>query len=1055
MAQGSQQGVSLITYFTRHRTVANLLLVLLMVFGLWAATQIRAQYFPDVVVQDVEVSVRWDGAGADDVDRRIVQVIEPALMAVDGVAYVGSFSTEGIAEIEIELDPGTDIGTATDAIQAAVDAVTTLPDGAEQPEVRQGVWRDGVTDAVITGPVGTDQLARFADEFTARLFQQGITRTRIQGLAAPQVVVEVPTTALIRLDVTMEDIAAAITAQAASAPAGEVGDGSARVRTGQDRRSASDIAAIVLRQSPDGTALTVGDIAEVRVESATRGRAAFVGENPAMTIRVDRNPEGDAIRMQDQVADVAATMQAELPPGVTIDLVRARAAQITDRLALLLDNGIAGLGIVLVLLFLFLNARTAFWVAAGIPVAMFAAVGAMYLAGLTLNMISLFALIIMLGVVVDDAIVVAEHADWRARHLGEDPLTAAEFGARRMGAPVIASTLTTVIAFWGLVVIGGRFGDLIQDIPFTVIAVLLASLVECFLILPHHMKGALRHVHTVAWYDVPSLYVNRGMVWFQNRLLKPTLRVMLRARYPVLAATVLLLAFCAALFLRGDVPFRFFNAPEQASVSGNFAMLPGATRDDSLAMMRELQRATEALGARLEEEHGANPIDYVLTEVGGGVGFGLAGSDATDPDLLGGISIELINPDLRPYSSFQFISMLEDEVERLPLLEELSFRGGRFGPGGDSISVDLFGQDSAGLKAAAEDLKARMAVFPEVSGLQDSLSYDKEELVLNLTPQGRALGFSIDELGRALRNRLGGIEAATWPDGAREASVQVRLPDSELTADFLDRTLMRTPTGAYVPLADIVTVVRQDGFAAVIRENGLQVVTVTGDLAEDDPDRAAIVDAAIRDDIIPAVESAHGVATRLSGSDAEEARFLSGAAQGLILSLIGIFLCLAWIFGSWTRPLVVMIVIPFGLIGAVLGHWHWDVPLSMFSIVGLIGMAGIIINDSIVLVSTVDEYAERRGLFPAIVDGVADRFRAVFLTTATTVFGLAPLLFEGSSQAEFLKPTVITLAYGLGFGMVLVLIVTPCVVAVQADIGNGFRALRRMARLARRRLTAR
>jgi multidrug efflux pump subunit AcrB len=436
----------------------------------------------------------------------------------------------------------------------------------------------------------------------------------------------------------------------------------------------------------------------------------------------------------------------------------------------------------------------------------------------------------------------------------------------------------------------------------------------------------------------------------------------------------------------------------------------------------------------------------VLAEVGGGVGFGLSGAGTTDADLLGGISIELVDPDARPYSSFQFIAWLEDEVQRHPLLEELSFRGGRFGPGGDAISVDLFGQDSITLKAAAEDLKARLAVFPEVSALDDTLSFDKEELVLNLTPQGQALGFVIDDLGRALRDRLNGIEAATWPDGAREASVRVVLPKGELTADFLDRTLMRAPDGQYVPLADIVTVERRDGFAAVFRENGAQVVTVSGDLAEDDPDRAALIDRTLRDDIIPAVEAAHGVATRESGSAADEARFLSGAMQGLILSLIGIFLCLAWIFGSWTRPIVVMVVIPFGLIGAILGHWHWGVPMSMFSIVGLIGMAGIIINDSIVLVDTVDEYADRRGLFPAIVDGVADRFRAVFLTTATTVLGLAPLLFEGSSQAEFLKPTVITLAYGLGFGMVLVLIVTPCVLAIQGDVGMALKSARRMAR---------
>lgn len=855
--------------------------------------------------------------------------------------------------------------------------------------------------------------------------------------------VEVPSTALIRHDLSMATISAAIAAEVSTAPAGEVGDGSARVRTGTERRSAREIAGIVLKSAPDGTQLTIGDIATIRVEGATRGRAAFVGDNPAMTIRVERNPDGDAIRLQAAVADAATAMQATLPPGVTVDLVRTRAEQITARLALLMDNGLLGLGLVLLLLFLFLNARTALWVAAGIPISMLAAIAAMYLGGLTLNMISLFALIIMLGVVVDDAIVVAEHADWRARTLKEDAMTAAIRGAGRMGAPVVASTLTTVIAFWGLAVIGGRFGNLITDIPFTVIAVLLASLVECFLILPNHMYHALKSVDGAPWYDAPSRFVNRGVVWFQNRMMKPLMRAVIGWRYPVLALMVALLASQAALYIRGDVQFRFFDAPEQSSVSGNFAMLPGATRDDSLAMMRELQRATTTLATRLADESGTDPVEFVVAEVGGGSGRGLSGADTKDADLLGAISIELIDPDFRSFSSFQFISMLETEIRRHPMLEELSFRGGRYGPGGDAISVDLFGTSSEGLKTAAEDLKARLAQFPEVSALEDSLAYDKDELILNLTPQGHALGFTIAELGRDLRDRLNGIEAATYPDGPRSAAIRVELPATELTADFMERTLLRAPDGTYVPLADVVTVERSAGFSTIYRENGQRVVTVTGDLAEDDPVRAAEVERALREDIIPAIEATHAVATRQSGAAAEQAKFLGGALQGLILALIGIYLCLAWIFESWTRPFVVMSVIPFGLVGAIFGHWYWGVPLSMFSIVGMIGMSGIIINDAIVLISTVDDYAKKRGLRPAIVDAVADRFRPVLLTTATTVLGLAPLLYERSSQAAFLKPTIITLSYGLGFGMVLVLLVVPAILAVQDDLGAMLRAGRR------------
>lgn len=1034
--------MDLIRYFAQHRTVANLLMVFMIVAGVVAGSQMRAQYFPDIIINEVAVSVAWEGAGAEDVDRAIVQVLEPAFLTLDGVSAISARSSEGRAVIDIEFEPNTDLAAAEEEVQAAVDAVSTLPEGAEEPVVAASAWRDRVTDVLISGPVGVDQLARYADEFTARLFAEGITRVTITGLADPETVVEVTSAALMQHDITLAEIADAIAIATADAPAGELG-GTARLRTGGERRTVAEIQAIVLRSSADGTTLTLGDLATVTANAPNAVRAAYVGDNPAMTIRVDRADDGDAIQMQATVAEAAEAMQLDLPPGVEVELVRTRAEQISDRLALLLDNAITGLALVLVLLFLFLNARIAFWVAAGIPVAMIAALAGMHVLGITLNMISLFALIIMLGIVVDDAIVVGEHADFRARHLGEPPALAAENAARWMAAPVFASSMTTIVAFMGLLAVGGRFGEMILAIPITVIIVLAASLIECFLILPNHLKHALVAEGQDRWYDWPSRQVNRGMAWFQGWVIRPMTRFVVAARYPVLAAAVLALTWQAALFLRGEVQFRFFNPPEQASVTGAFSMLPGATRDDSLEMMRELQRATDVVTSRFEAEHGLNPASFVLAEIGGAAGRSLASAETKEPDLLGSISMELINPDLRPYPTSAFLTALEEEVVRHPLLEELSFRGARFGPGGAALSVDLYGGEAETLKAAAEALKAALAVYPEVSGLEDTLAYDKEELLLTLTPQGEALGLDTAALGRALRDSLGGIEAATFPEGPRQAAIRVELAESERTADFLDRTLIRAGEGVYVPLSDIVTVDSRAGFSTVWRENGQRTVTVSGELAEDDPARATEIQRALREDILPRLAADFGLDYVLSGQAEDEREFLSGAAIGTVLCLLGIYLTLAWIFAHWTRPLVVMSVIPFGLVGAIFGHWVWGMPLSLFSVVGLIGMAGIIINDSIVLVSTIDQYAEKRGLKAAIVDGVADRFRPVLLTTLTTILGLAPLLYEGSSQAEFLKPTVLTLVFGLGFGMVLVLLVVPALLAVQADLARSLVALRR------------
>ncbi|MCV2889401.1 efflux RND transporter permease subunit [Ruegeria aquimaris] len=1036
----------LLSYFTRHRTAANLLLMVLLVLGAAAIPNMRAQFFPDVIVQNVTVNVEWEGAGPEDVDSAIVQVLEPALLAVDGVESSTATSREGRADVTLEFEPGWDMAQAADDVQAAVDAITTLPEDAEEPSVRRGVWRDRVTDVVITGPVSPEQLARFTDELIVRLFEIGVTRTTIRGLAAPRTVVEVPSAKLIANDVSMSEIATAIEAEVTGDPAGDVAGANARIRTGVEKRSPEEIGGIVLRSNPDGSKLRVSDVATIRVEGVTRNRSYWVGDQPAMSVRVDRSDQGDAIKVQHQVEELVEVMEAGLPQGVTMDLIRTRAEAITDRLNILVDNGLVGLGLVVLLLFLFLNARTAFWVAAGIPASMFAAVALMYAAGLTINMVSLFGLIITLGIVVDDAIVVGEHADFRARRLGEHPVVAAETAARRMAMPVFAATLTTIIAFFGLVFIGGRFGDLIKDIPFTVIAVLAASLVECFLILPNHMSHAIAHSAKEHWYDWPNRVVNRGFRWLRDHLFRRFVGWVVRARYVVLAGTVTVLASQAALFITGDVQWRFFNAPERGSVTGNFSMVEGATRDDTMAMMRELQRATEELGRIYEERHGRNPIDFVMAEIGGNAGPGLAGADTKDADLLGGISIELIDADERPYSSFAFVGELQDFVNRHPKVETLSFRGWRSGPGGDALDVQFYGASAQVLKSAAEDLQTALSRYPEVSAVEDDLSYDKEEIVLDLTAQGQALGFTVDALGRALRARLNGIEAATYPDGPRSAQIRVELPENELTADFLERTLMRTPQGTYVPLADIVSVTQRTGFSTVKRENGIRVVSVTGDVSEDDPARAAEISTALETEILPRIASERQVEWRLAGLSEQEDTFLTEAASGLILCLTGIYLVLAWVFASWTRPLVVMAIIPFGLVGTIWGHYIWEVPLSMFTVVGLLGMTGIIINDSIVLVTTIDEYAETRGLIPSIIDGTADRLRPVLLTSLTTVLGLAPLLYESSQQAQFLKPTVITLVYGLGFGVLLVLLVVPALLAIQRDVVRPLTALKRALR---------
>jgi len=760
-------------------------------------------------------------------------------------------------------------------------------------------------------------------------------------------------------------------------------------------------------------------------------------------VRVDRSEQGDAILMQGIVEDVVADFQLLLPKDVKIELINSRADDITDRLDILLENGAMGLGLVLLMLFLFLSARTAFWVAMGIPVAMFAAVAVMYAAGLTINMMSLFALIIALGIVVDDAIVVAEHADFRARHLGETPVDASIRAAQRMSAPVFSSTITTILAFVGLVFVGGAFGSMIADIPFTIIAVLTASLIEVFLILPNHMSHSISTDNKRHWYDLPSTLFNAGFSWFRKVVFLPVMEWIIRLRYPVVAAMVLVLASASAMVIRGDVNWQFFSPPETGSIAGNFAMLSDTTREDTVDMAREMQRAVETVANNYEEEYGINPVVHALVQVGGSTGRGLPGLSTKEPDQLGAIDIGLIDADFRNYSATAFVGDLQQEINKLPTLEMMSFRSVGSGPGGDSLSVNLYGGDAFQLKAAAEELIVILSDYPEISGLEDSLSYGKTDLVLQLTPAGEMLGFTIDGIGADLFGRLNGITAAVFPDGVRSSEVIVQLPASEMTANFLESTLMRTPKGEYVPLSDIATVEASLGFATVQRENGLRLITVSGKVSEDDAARATEISEILKNEILPTIADRYNLEWDMGGLASQEADFLSEALVGFILCLLGIYLTLSWVFGSWARPLVVLAIIPFGLIGTIWGHYVWGLPMSLFTLIGLIGMSGIIINDSIVLVSTIQEYAAKQGIFRAAISATNDRLRPILLTTLTTVLGLAPLMYESSKQALFLKPTVITLVYGLGFGFLIVILIVPSLVVIQHDFSRFWNSFKR------------
>ena len=1029
--------MGLVRYIVHHRTLANLLLLMLLVVGVISTDRIRAQFFPDFVIETVFISIAWPGAGPEDIDLRILRELEPALRGVEGVDESQASAQEGRARFRLQFADGFDMPTAVNEIEGVL-RQASLPADAESPVLTQGWFRDRVTDVLVYGDLDLSALERRARDLDQLLFKAGVSKTTISGISDPRVTVRFEPQTLEKYGVTLQDAANQIRGAFGDNPAGTLSDDRVRLRTqGQPIESLADFALIA---EDDGTRLTVEQLGQIEFEGLDRGIALYYQGQPAIRIQVERGPDGDAIALQESVERAVAIFNEQSADGVSAVLSRPRAQAIKDRLGILIENGITGLVIVITMLFLFLSVRTAFWVTIGIPTAMLATVALMLALGLSLNMVSLFALIICLGIVVDDAIVIGEHADHLHRQ-GHAPADAALLAVKRMFLPVLSSSLTTIIAFSGMLLIGGRFGSLITDIPVTVVLVIAASLIEVFLLLPAHMFHALRAVKPgrPAWFDRPSLWINHHFDRFRDGPYRRMVEGVIRWRYPALAGAISLILFSAAMIMDRTVGWRFFNAPERGTLTANVMMTEGTSRADTLAQLNAMAVAMEQINAQYAEEHGQGPVKGWFTQVGANSGRPISGSDRVSPDRLAGFNIELIDPDLRPYSAFEFIRAWQAAIPESDKVDRIQVRGDRQGPQTDGISVRLIGDDFRTLKQASLALQKRLNESPGVSAVEDDLAYDKTEQRLTLTPEGQALGLTAAALSSQLRGQLDGIEAISLPQNGQSIEVRVGLTERAADADYLSRARIRLPDGSFTDLNQVARWESGRGFASLQVENGQRLVLVTGELPEDSVAARALQDQ-LQNQWLPDIAQEFGVDFELSGLAQDEREFLSEAVVSFMVCLLAIYLTLTWIFGSWSRPLIPILTIPLGLVGVVWGHYIHGVPLSMFSVVGFIGMAGIILNDTIVLIVRIQERMQTQPLLDSLIQGSSDRLRAVFLTTLTTVGGLLPLLFESSVQAQFLKPTVITLVYGLGMGMGLVLLMTPAMIAIANDLRRSWRA---------------
>ncbi len=1033
-AAPSGRGFGIINLFARHPTAANLVMMVMIVAGLFALMRINTQFFPDFGIDVITVTVEWPGATADDVDKTIIQAVEPEVRFLDSVKRVTSSSYEGVASIAVAFESGADMQAALSKVESAVAQVTTLPQDAEQPEVRRIVRYDTISRLVISGPYPEFSLKAIAKNIRDELLRRGVDKVDIFGGRDEEIWVEVAPATLRQVDLTLDDIADRIRATSQDVPSGDIGNGERQVRSLGLLREAAGIAEIEVKALEDGRKLTLQDLAVVSDTFVDGGRTARRLGAPAIELHIQRAISADALELSALVDTYLKEVLPTLPPNLKVEQYDQTSKQIEDRIALLLDNGISGLILVIVILFVFLSGRLAFWVVVGIPVSLLATVAVMLLSGQTINMVSLFGLILAIGIVVDDAIVVGEHGESQAEK-GLKPVEASVTVAMRMAPPVISSSITTICAFLPLFVIQGIIGDIIRAIPLVVVTVILASLIECFLVLPGHMRGALGRGRTgTGWFARYRRWFDKGFHGFRDGAYRRTILFAVRWRYATLALAFGGFVLAIGLLAGGRVGFTFFPSPEADKIYVNVEMVAGSKRADTIAMLDEVDRALQQAVDGFGEE-GEGLIVMSVQKVGTDVGGGNASTSVTSSDVTGGLVIEMISSDRRSIRTEQMIAALQDAVIPRSGLDTITIREARGGPPGRDVDVRLFGGDVAALKAGAQELAALLKRFDGVSAVSDDLPWGKPETILEVTPRGRALDFTTQTVGQQVRHAIEGAIAKRFPRGDEEVTVRVQYPRDEVDVGVLNSLYLRAPGGREVPLAEVVSQRDEQGFARIRREDGLRQVSITGDIDKAVTNTGEVI-ARLQAAGLAEIADRHGLEFTFKGKAEEQQETFADMQLGAVLGLILIYITLAWVFGSYSRPFAVMMAIPLGLIGAVIGHLVMGFPLTILSMVALIGLSGIVINDSIVMVSTIDERRRKESMIDAIVGGSCDRLRAVILTSATTIGGLTPLMFETSQQAQFLIPMAVTITFGLAVGTILVLVVVPALVAFLEDLGR-------------------
>lgn len=1015
---------------------ANLLMLVVMVGGLASLDGITKEVFPTFPSETLTITVPYPGSSPEEVEEGIVRKVEEAIQDITGVKEIRSVAREGVGVITVELDPGTPMAKALGQVKSRVDGIASFPINAEEPVIDEILSRTRAMRLTVYGALQEAQLKELAQQFRDELLLlPGITQVSVSGERDYEISIEVSDTALRRYGLAFSDVVRAVQTRSRDLPGGKLRTeaGSITLRSVGQAYTGEDFAKLTLITRADGTRIALGDVASVEDTFTDQPVLSRLNGKPSLTLEVDRVGDQDVLMMTQQLRDFVDRKQAELPPDVELTAWSDRSVILKGRIELMLKSAIQGAILVLITLALFLDLSLAFWVMLGVPFSILGSLLAINLLGLpvSINVISVFGFILVLGMLVDDGIVTAESAYSQLEREG-DGVNSIIRGVRRVATATVFGAITTMIAFIPASTLDVGVARLFSHIAPVVIFCLMFSLLETKLILPAH----LRHIRIGNSSRDPSSIMGRisalqrrcagSLQHFAQTHYRRALDLAVEMRYTTLAIFLGGLVICLALLPSGIVRFVFFPNVPSDQINVSLKMPQGTSWQQTHEYTLRIEEAARAMDARYLEETGAGVS--VIEEL----------MSLSIEDTESQVTVELVPSTERDITSVQLAGWLRESLGELSGVQSLIFDANA-GPSGSSVDIELAGTDLDALRGAARELKKALTAYDGVFDIRDSFDAGAPELDIQITPEGDALGLGQVELATQVRQAFFGAEIQRMQRGRDEVRVYVRLPATErATLESLRSMWIDVPGRGKVPFEVVGEAHERIGVSVINRFNRQRVVNVEADV---DKSRLepSVVNREIVSQILPGILARYpSVTSRLSGEAEDEAETADSLRLSGVTILIMIYAALAIPLRSYGQPLIIMSVIPFGIVGAILGHLILGSSVSILSVIGMIGLIGIVINDSLVLVDHINERLreEAENWRDAVIEGGVRRFRPVLLTSITTFMGLLPIQLETAIQAQFVKPMAISIAFGVLFATFVTLFLVPVLYFVGRDISQ-------------------